>query len=369
LKHIKTLSQILLWPLALVYQAVTDLRNYLFDKKMIRSASFDLPVISVGNLSVGGTGKTPHIEYILYLLKYVYRVGTLSRGYGRKSHGFILADRNATARTIGDEPMIFRLKHPEAVVAVGEERVLAIPRMLLEHPDLDVILLDDAYQHRHLKPGLSILLTEYDNLFTRDKVLPAGWLRESAKHYHRADIIIVTKCPADISMADRAKIMDEINPFPYQHVFFSAIAYGDLYALFRDESHQVLLTAGELRRKDVILLTGIANSGKLVKYLEQKANKVYESTYKDHHNFDEYDLENIRETYSNIKSENKVIVTTEKDAVRLWPHRDWFLVNNIPIFVQPIRVRFIENDGAQFDADIIKYIELTRAKRMENSVL
>ena len=151
---------------------------------MIRSASFEIPVISVGNLSVGGTGKTPHIEYILYLLKYVYQVGTLSRGYGRKSHGFVLADRNSTAKSIGDEPMIFKIKHPEAMVAVGEERLLAIPRMLQENPALDVILLDDAYQHRYLRPGLSILLTEYDNLFTRDEVLPAGWLRESKKHYH-----------------------------------------------------------------------------------------------------------------------------------------------------------------------------------------
>lgn len=359
----------MLWPLALIYQAVTDLRNYLFDKKMIRSASFEIPVISVGNLSVGGTGKTPHIEYILYLLKYVYRVGTLSRGYGRKSHGFILADQTATASSIGDEPMIFKLKHPEAAVAVGEERALAIPRMLIERPDLDVILLDDAYQHRPVQPGLSILLTEYDNLFTRDKVLPAGWLRESKKHYHRADLIVVTKCPLSISAAEKLSIIKEINPFSYQHVFFSAIEYGDIYPLFRDERLQAMMSADELKTKDVIVLTGIANSRKLVKYLEQKANKVYENEYRDHHNFDEYDLENIRETYSHIPGENRIIVTTEKDAVRLWPHRAWFLANNIPIFVQPIRVRFLDGYGSEFDADIIKYIEVTRAGKFENSAI
>ena len=360
----------MLWPLARVYQAVTDLRNYLFDTKMIRSASFEIPIISVGNLSVGGTGKTPHIEYLLHQLKYVYQVGTLSRGYGRKSHGFVLADRNSTAVSIGDEPLIFKIKNPEATVAVGEERALAVPRMLQENPALDVILLDDAYQHRPLRPGLSILLTEYDNPFTRDDVLPAGWLRESRKHYHRADIIIITKCPPELTGMEKLKIKGEIHPYPYQHVFFSTIEYGDLYPLFRKDNDEIAQTADEiLHRRDVIVLSGIANSSKLVKYLEQKANKVYEVNYKDHHYFDEYDLENIRETYSTIAGESKVIVTTEKDAVRLWPHRAWFLANNIPIFVQPIRVRFLDDDGEHFNADIIKYIEITRRKKLENAII
>jgi tetraacyldisaccharide 4'-kinase len=337
---------------------------------MIKSASFEIPVISVGNLSVGGTGKTPHIEYILYLLKYVYQVGTLSRGYGRKSHGFVLADRNATAATIGDEPMIFKIKHSEAMVAVGEERVLAIPRMLQENPELDVILLDDAYQHRYLRPGLSILLTEYDNLFTRDEVLPAGWLRESKKNYHRADIIVITKCPAELSGMEKLKIKGEIHPYIYQHVFFSTIEYGDLYPLFKDANHTTIPMASDmLKRKDVLLVSGIANNAKLVKYLEQKANKVYPSAYNDHHIFDAYDLENIRETFGNIAGGDKIMITTEKDAVRLWPHRAWFLANNIPIFVQPIRVRFLDDEGEQFNADIIKYIEVTRAKQFEDSVI
>lgn len=337
---------------------------------MIQSASFEIPVISVGNLSVGGTGKTPHIEYILYLLKYVYQVGTLSRGYGRKSHGFVLAGRNATAATIGDEPMIFKIKHPEATVAVGEERVLAIPRMLQENPELDVILLDDAYQHRYLRPGLSILLTEYDNLFTRDEVLPAGWLRESKKNYHRADIIVITKCPAELSGMEKLKIKGEIHPYPYQHVFFSTIEYGDLYPLFKDVKHPAIaLTPDTLKEKDVLLLSGIASNAKLVKYLEQKANKVYPSAFKDHHIFDAYDLENIREAYSDIAGEDKIMITTEKDAMRLWPHRAWFLANNIPIFVQPIRVRFLDDDGERFNADIIRYIEVTRAKQFEDAVI
>jgi tetraacyldisaccharide 4'-kinase len=345
------------------------MRNYVFDRKIIKAASFEIPIISVGNLSVGGTGKTPHIEYLLHLLKYVYQVGTLSRGYGRKSHGFLLADRAATAMSIGDEPMLFKIKNPEATVAVCEERALAVPRMLQENPNLDVILLDDAYQHRPIRPGLSILLTEYDHLFTRDEVLPAGWLREAGKHYHRADIIIITKCPSELSGIDKLKIKGEINPFPYQHVFFSAIDYGQLFRLFPDGNHESGPdTQDILRRKDVIVLSGIASSAKLVNYLEEKANKVYEIRYRDHHYFDEYDLENIRETYTNVAGESKVIVTTEKDAMRLLPHRDWFLANNIPIFVQPIRVSFLDGDGEAFDADIIKYIEVTRQRKIENQV-
>jgi tetraacyldisaccharide 4'-kinase len=356
----------LLWPLARIYQLITDGRNYLFDTQVLRSASFDLPIIAVGNLSAGGTGKTPHIEYLIHQLKYVYQVGTLSRGYGRKSHGFLIAGSTATAATIGDEPMVFKAKHPEATVAVGEERTIAIPRMLQANPSLDVILLDDAYQHRAIRAGLSILLTEYDKLFTRDDLLPAGWLRESAKNYHRADIIIVTKCPP-LSGMDKLKIKSEIHPYAYQHVYFSAIEYGALYPLFRTGKEAPAPTDHELRRADVIVLSGIAYNEKLVKYLEEKSNKVYELNYRDHHIFDEYDLENIRETYSHIESERKLIVTTEKDAVRLWPHRDWFLANNILIFVQPIRIAFLDDDGKQFDADILKYIEVTRKNKYNST--
>ena len=350
--------------MARIYQFVTDLRNYLYDTKVLKSAAFEVPVISIGNLSVGGTGKTPHTEYLIRLLKYVYQVGTLSRGYGRKSHGFVLADHTATAASIGDEPMIFKVKHPETTVAVAEERVIGIPRMMVENPALDVILLDDAFQHRRIRAGLSILLTEYEKLFTQDDVLPAGWLRESKANYHRADIIIVTKCPADTADADRERVRREIDPFPYQHLYFSHIEYGGLYPLFLNGEPQAPLT--DISHKDMLVITGIASNQKLVKYLEQKANKVYESVYKDHHLFDMYDMENIRETFGHVKSDNKIIVTTEKDAVRLWPHRTWFLENNIPIFVQPIRVAFAGNDGEQFNADIIKYVEVTRGKAIIN---
>ncbi|MBS1617516.1 MAG: tetraacyldisaccharide 4'-kinase [Bacteroidetes bacterium] len=362
---ISRVSHILLWPFARIFQPITDIRNYLYDSKIIKSASFDLPVISVGNLSVGGTGKSPHIEYLIQLLKYNYQIGTLSRGYGRKSHGFQVADQSATAATMGDEPMLFHVKHPEVLVAVAEERVIGIPRMVSMHPALDVVLLDDAYQHRTIRPGLSILLTEYDAPFWRDHPLPLGWLREARKHYHRADIIIVTKCPVDLSEAERQHILSEIRPYPYQHVYFSHIEYGPLYPLFRTEQPQPPV---DIRNSDILLVTGIASHEKLRKHLELTATNVYLNTFKDHHNYDIYDLERIRDTYHNMTGGHKVLVTTEKDAVRLWPFRSWFLENNIPIFVQPIRVAFARGDGPRFDADIIRYIEITRGRNIDQEI-
>lgn len=316
-------------------------------------------------MSVGGTGKSPHIEYLIQLLKYNYQIGTLSRGYGRSSHGFVIADQSATAATVGDEPMLFHVKHPEVLVAVAEERVIGIPRMVAAHPALDVVLLDDAYQHRRIRPGLSVLLTEYDAPFWRDHLLPQGWLREGRAHYHRADIIIVTKCPTDLSAADRKRIIAEIRPYPYQHVYFSHIEYGPLYPLFRTEQPQAPI---DLPRADVLLVTGIASHDKLAKRLEGEADRVYLSTFKDHHTYDVYDLERIRDTYRNMTAASKVIITTEKDAVRLWPFRSWFLENNIPIFVQPIRVAFAAGDGPRFDADIIKYIEVTRGRNINGQI-
>lgn len=332
---------------------------------MLRAASFEVPVISVGNMSVGGTGKSPHIEYLIQMLQYTYQIGTLSRGYGRSSHGFLIADQAATAATLGDEPMLFHVKYPGVLVAVAEERIIGIPRMVAAHPALDVILLDDAYQHRRIRPGLSILLTEYDNPFWRDHLLPLGWLREDKAHYHRADIIIVTKCPASIPQGDRLRIMAGIAPYPYQHVYFSRIGYGPLYPLFRTEQPQ---PPADLARSTALLVTGIASHEKLAEYLERQGARLYMSTFKDHHAYDVYDLERIRDTYHNIEGDNKMIITTEKDAVRLWPFRSWFLENNIPIFVQPIRVAFLDDDGPRFDADIVKYIEVTRRGMIDQQI-
>ncbi len=347
----------MLFPIALLYGWITSFRNYLYDSKVLKSVRFDFPVIGVGNLTAGGTGKTPHIEYLITILQYTYKVATLSRGYGRKSHGFQLAEHNTSALQIGDEPRQFKLKFPDTIVAVGEDRVLSIPKILHHHPDTDVILLDDAFQHRSIRAGLSILLTEYSNRFTKDDLMPVGWLREAKSNYHRADIIIVTKCPLHISDAERREILAEIKPFSYQRVYCSAIQYAPLYS-FNDSAFKIELN----KEVDVLLVCGIARHEELKSYLESKARNVFVRDFRDHHHFDEYDLDSIRETFTNMGDVNKIIVTTEKDAARLEEHRLWFLQNKIEIFVQPIMVQFLNEDGEKFSADILHYIETTIQK-------
>jgi tetraacyldisaccharide 4'-kinase len=348
-------SKILLYPLAAVYGLATAFRNFLYDRKIFKSVRFDFPVIGIGNLSVGGTGKTPHIEYLLFHLQYLFKVGTLSRGFGRKTHGFFMADEKSTAQQIGDEPRQFKRKFPEAIVSVCEDRVIGIPKILQEGTDLDVLLLDDAFQHRPIRLGLSILLTEFANLFTSDELLPVGWLREAAGNYHRADIIIVTKCPETLSSEQKKEIISEIKPFKYQKVYFSAIQYGAVYS-FYDVQQKT-----ELKKDtDVLLVCGIANHNPLKTFLQTQARNVYVREYRDHHNYDQYDLDAIRETFKNLGDVKKVIVTTEKDAARLEEYTNWFSENKIEIFVQPIEVKFIADDGDKFNADILKYIETNK---------
>ncbi len=303
---------------------------------------------------MGGTGKTPHVEYLLYLLQYLYKTATLSRGYGRKSHGFILAQQNSTALEVGDEPLLYKLKFPDAIVTVGEDRVMAVPQILHNHPETDAIILDDAFQHRAIKPGLSILLTEYSKLFTRDSLFPVGWLREHKENYHRADIIVVTKCPTEISDVERREIIAEINPFRYQHVYFSSLNYHQPYMLYNTQ-----LRVDIDKATDVLLLCGIANFEPLKLYLQEKARSVFVRDFRDHHTYDEFDLDSIRQTYTNMGEVNKVIITTEKDAARLLPFASWFSENKIEIFVQPVSVLFLGEDEAKFNKDIFQYLDAT----------
>jgi tetraacyldisaccharide 4'-kinase len=291
------------------------------------------------------------------LLQYTYKVATLSRGYGRRSHGFVIGGNTATAAQIGDEPRQFKAKFPETIVSVCEDRVLAVPKLLGEHPETDVILLDDAFQHRAIKAGLSILITEYANLFTRDYLMPVGWLREAKSNYHRADIIIISKCPPGITAAESEKIINEIKPYAYQKIYFTTIQYGPLYS-FNDSQKRLNIE----KDTDVLLVCGIARFEELKSYLAKNARNVYVRNYRDHYRFDRYDLEAIRETFNNLGDVKKIIVTTEKDAARLEEFSDCFLQNKIEIFVQPIVVRFLLNGGDKFNADMLQYIEVTKQK-------
>ncbi len=340
--------RILLLPFAILYWLIISVRNFLFDKKIFPSTSFALPVICIGNLSVGGTGKSPMVEYLLRLLKDHFQVATLSRGYKRKTRGYALANETTTALEIGDEPMQFHLKFPEIPVAVGEERIEAIPQLLHDRPGTQAIILDDAFQHRTIKAGLNIILTEYGNLFTRDFYLPTGDLRDIKSSYKRADIIVVTKCDAGISEKEKKEITREINPLAGQAVFFTSIEYGQLYHL---SSRQGLDLTEDT---EVLLVSGIANPKPLKALLEEHCKTYHLMQYSDHHIFTIDDLKDIRKKFNSLSSANKIILTTEKDAVRLMKfNRE---LDDLPLYVIPVRHQFLFEEGDQFNQLVINFI-------------
>lgn len=340
--------RILLFPFALLYWGVISLRDLLFRKKILSSTSFGLPMICVGNLSVGGTGKSPMVEYLVGLLKDRYKVATLSRGYKRKTRGYSLAGPDTSALEIGDEPMQFHLKFPDVPVAVGEKRVEAVPQLLHDRPDTQAIILDDAFQHRSVTAGLNILLTDHANLFTRDFYLPTGDLRDLKNGYKRAQIIVVTKCPPDLSVAEKEKIIKEIRPQEGQSVYFSFIEYGETYHLKANRS------SGLSDKKEVLLVTGIANPRPLKKLLEEQSKVYYMMQYPDHHIFTVDDLKDIRKRFDEMETTNKMILTTEKDAVRLVKFSDD--ITDLPLYVLPVKHSFLFNEGPRFDEQVIRFI-------------
>lgn len=340
--------RMLLFPFSFLYFAVIWCRNLLYDKNILKSASFNLPVICVGNLSTGGTGKSPMVEYLVRRLKDDVRVATLSRGYKRKTKGYAMADDNSTALEIGDEPMLFHLKFPDVAVTVGEERLEAIPQLLHDRPDTGVIILDDAFQHRAVRAGYNILLVDYNNLFTRDWYLPTGDLRDEKKSYKRADIIVVTKCPPGMKSKARETIVAELNVLPHQSIFFASIKYGSPYHIYSRQEFQITETV------EVLLVTGIANPGPLKKYLQDKTQTYYELNFSDHQIFTIDDLKEIINKFENIQSSSKIILTTEKDAVRLTKFAN--VLEDLPLYVIPIEHEFLFNGGRHFNDRVNSFI-------------
>ncbi len=341
--------RILLFPFSLLYGVVVIARNYLFDKNIIKSVTFNLPIINVGNLSVGGTGKSPMVEYLVTLLKSNYNVGTLSRGYKRKTKGYALANAETTALEIGDEPMQFHRKFPEVAVAVGEERIVAIPQLLHDRPETNLIILDDAFQHRYIKAGLNILLTECSNLFTRDFFLPTGDLRDQRSSYLRAQVIVVTKCPSDMKQEERDKIIKEIRPTAKQKVFFTTIQYGTPYHIITRQPKPVTL------EDEIFLVCGIANPKPLKNYLAEKAKTYDLLSFSDHHIFTIDDLNDIRKRFDEIQANRKMMITTEKDAVRLLKFDSE--LTDMPLYVLPVQHQFLFSEGMQFDGIVNTFIE------------
>lgn len=343
----------LLMPFSWLYGSGVWLRNKLFDLKILKSRSFPLPVISIGNLAVGGTGKTPHTEYLINLLKNDCKVCVLSRGYKRKTKGFVLASDESDASLIGDEPMQIKSKFSDITVAVDEDRCHGIEKLLsLSSPD--VILLDDAFQHRYVKPGISILLTEYNHLFTEDFLMPAGRLREQKSGMERADIIIVTKCPDEMQPIDYRIKQNQIKAYPYQKIFFTKFCYDNLVNIC-DKS--IIKNTDSIKGDDnVILVTGIANPKPITDRISKKTHHIKEIRFNDHHDFNEDDIKSIIKNFKDCCSENKYIITTEKDAARMLMHKQELSDILEHIYVLPVKVRFLQGQEYLFNQIIKDYV-------------
>lgn len=357
--------RIIAFPLSFLYGAILAIRNKMYDLGIMPSKAFEVPVISVGNLCVGGTGKTPHIEYIIRLLKTEFYIATLSRGYGRKTKGFLIADTQSSSNDIGDEPLQFKRKYPQVRVAVDAERVNGIWQLQKNYPSLQSILLDDAFQHRSVKPGLNLMLTDYSKLYMNDFVMPTGSLREFRGGADRADIIIVTKCPNILLPIERKRIISEIQPKPYQRVYFSYIRYGDIIPLFGEQKNPFPKEFYFERNYSMLLLTGIANTAPLEYYLKDKVKNIERVKFPDHHNFTKNDIQGIQKIFNNIASANKIILTTEKDAMRLRSPEYADLLKDLPLFYMPIEIDFHDKDKEEFNEQIVHYV---RANQKYGSV-
>jgi tetraacyldisaccharide 4'-kinase len=295
------------------------------------------------------------VEYLIRLLQDQFYVAALSRGYNRNTKGYLFADEHSTALTIGDEPMQFYSKFPDIAIGVGERRALALPQLLMDAPDTEVVLLDDAFQHRSIKPGFNIMITEYQRLFTRDHIVPFGRLRESRKGYKRADCIIVSKCPEGTGEEERRRIEDEIKPLPHQKLFFTTLGYGRCYHFLTGEPEYLLPRTG------IIAACGIANPQPLLQYLLTKTEEVKLLRFPDHYYFSNNDLEKMKDGLSQLSSGYKMIITTEKDAVRLQLLRDKIEDMQLPLYVLPLRISFLFGGEELFNQTIFDYINHTRS--------
>ena len=339
-----------LLPLSWLYGLAVSLRNELFALGILKERSFSIPVISVGNITVGGSGKTPHVEYLIRLLQDYIKVGVLSRGYKRKSHGYVLADDNSTMRDLGDEPYQIKQKFHDIYVAVDKNRCNGITRLTHDKAtsNVGVILLDDAFQHRYVKPGLNILLVDYHRLIIYDRLLPAGRLREPLNGKQRADIVIITKCPRDLKPMEFRILTKAMDLFPYQQLFFTTIDYGTPKALFSDKTTS-------LNKYNVLLVTGIASPEQMENDMKHKCRSLTSLAFEDHHLFNTKDEQRINNAFESLPSP-KIIVTTEKDSTRLVNLNGLTTEVRDAIFVLPIKVKFMLNQGELFNNKIISYV-------------
>ena len=351
-----------LLPLSWLYGLGVKFRNMLFEIGILHSESFDVPVISVGNITVGGTGKTPHVEYLIELLKDKAKVAVLSRGYKRRTRGFVIADDNATAKTIGDEPLQMKRKYGDDItVAVDRKRCHGIRQLTSDEDGIDVILLDDAFQHRYVKPGVNILLVDYHRLIIYDKLLPAGRLREPLSGKNRADIVIVTKCPHDLKPMEFRVITKAMNLYPFQRLFFTCLEYRNITPVFGSGEQSIDSIGKDCH---ILLLTGIASPQQMIEDLSPRCPHITPLTFGDHHTFTSSDVARINNEFAALPHP-KMIITTEKDATRLIAVEGLSEEVRGAMFALPVKIRFMLGQEESFNEKIIGYVR----KNSRNSIL
>lgn len=355
--YLNIIKILLLGPLSALYGIIVWLRNFFYDNKIYKSKEYGIPIISLGNISVGGTGKTPHTEYLVNMLKSEFQIAVLSRGYKRKTSGFRIVEINSTALESGDEPLQIKLKFPEIIVAVDGNRRRGIENLLEMYPSLNLIILDDAFQHRKVKPGLSILLNNFSHPISKDYLLPLGRLREGKDSAFRAHIIIITKCPSTLKPIERRIMNKEMDVLPFQYLFFSHIKYLDIKPVFPEYTLFTEKLLSNKKGTNALLITGIAHPNDLVKHLESQFKKIVHLKFSDHRNFTKQDISSFNKYY-NACDNPKIIITTEKDMVR-------FSNNNIVsedlksfMYYIPIEVELLasEEEKKQFDNQIFSYV-------------
>ncbi len=350
-----------LMPLSWLYGIGVKLRNMAFELGILKSRSFDVPVISVGNITVGGTGKTPHVEYLVKHLKDLFHVAVLSRGYKRKSKGFIIANAQTKMPEIGDEPYQMKQKFPNVTVAVDKSRCHGIEELTSQDKSLDVILLDDAFQHRYVKPGINILLVDYHRLVIYDTLLPAGRLREPLSGKDRADIVIITKCPKDLKPMEYRVITKAMKLYAYQSLFFTTLEYDDLQPIFEGDTRPLSSLQSD---EQVLLLTGIASPEQIIHDLTPYTKNLTPLSFSDHHQFKKKDIQLINETFEKLP-QPRCIITTEKDATRLHDVEELSEEVRKNIYTLPVSIRFMLEQEDEFNKYIIGYVR----KNSRNSIL
>lgn len=357
------LLSLLLYPISLLYGIIVSVRNFLFSIKLIHSTEFNLPIISVGNITVGGTGKTPHVEYLIKLLSSDFQIAVISRGYKRTSNGFVEASEKTPYEQIGDEPKQIKDKFPQITVAVDANRVKGVKKLIEKNKNLQAIILDDAYQHRYIAPGQNILLIDFNHPVDEDYLLPLGRLREPAAQIKRADIIIMTKCPDTIKPIDQRLMEKRFRLFPYQKLFFTQITYGNPLPVFKEFSQtgQILESP---TNTTILLLSGIANPSPLIEHVRKSNPNIIQLSFPDHHAYTPLDIHHLIEKFAEITSSYKWILTTEKDAVRLQKFADIDEEIKKLMYFIPIEISFLNNEDKTFNHYIQNFVRNNRPESL-----